>query len=66
MKLRQTIEQIQADWRLSTGSPMPPDKVSAAQAILKSGGVVAVPRVTIERDAVDTSSMRQWDSDGEF
>jgi hypothetical protein len=63
---RQTIEQIQAEWRLSTRSPMPPDKVKAAQAILKSGGVVAVPRVTIERDAVDTGSMRQWDSEGEF
>jgi hypothetical protein len=66
MKPRQTIEQIQSDWRLSTGSPMPPEKVKAAKAILKSGGVVAVPRVTIERDAVDTSSMRQWDSEGEF
>ena len=63
---RQTIEQIQAEWRLSTGSPMPPDKVKVAQAILKSGGVVAVPRVAVEREVVDTGSMRQWDSDGEF
>jgi hypothetical protein len=63
---RQTIEQIQADWRLSTGSPMPPDKVKAAKAILKLGGVVAVPRVPVEREVVDTGSMRQWDSDGEF
>jgi hypothetical protein len=63
---RQTIEQIQADWRLSTGSPMPPEKVKAAKAILKSGGVVAVPRVPVERKVVDTGSMKQWDSDGEF
>jgi hypothetical protein len=63
---RQTIEQIQSDWRLSTGSPMPPDKVRAAKAILKSGGVVAVPRVAVEREVVDTGSMKQWDSEGEF
>jgi hypothetical protein len=45
---------------------MPPEKVKAAKAILKSGGVVAVPRVAVEREAVDMSSMKHWDSDGEF
>ena len=66
MKPRQTIAQIEAEWRLSTGSPMPPEKVRAAKAILKSGGVVAVPRVAVDREPFDTGSMRQWDSDGEF
>ena len=63
---RQTIAQIKAEWRLSTGSPMPPEKVKAAKAILKAGGVVAVPRVTVERETRDNGSMVDWDQNGEF